>query len=198
MWDVAFRSNTAPAERQRAPEERARLPQLPPAQCKQEHTYAAVFPHTNPNQTLTKQSRRLLLSNQLLQDRRIKIVLLGPNRLLTFKQIIMLIHHVMLVSLHANWMVNVGLNKEITLETFVGKSNSVGGVKCPLWSGFWLMKHWKKLQWPNQLVVQYVNEQAVKAGAGLCDNDRVSISGVRENSQFHATSLNLFRPEGCD
>lgn len=35
-----------------APEERARLPQLPPAQCKQEHTSAALFPHAEPNQTL--------------------------------------------------------------------------------------------------------------------------------------------------
>lgn len=55
---MSFRSNTSPAERPRAPEERNRLPQLPPTQYKQEKTSLAVFPHADRNQTLTEQSRR--------------------------------------------------------------------------------------------------------------------------------------------
>lgn len=50
---AAFGSNT---KQQRAPEERARLPQLPPAQRKQEHASVAVFPHADPKQSLSKHS----------------------------------------------------------------------------------------------------------------------------------------------
>lgn len=52
---AALGSNT---KQQRAPEERARLPQLPPAQRKQEHASVAVFPHADPKQSLSKQSER--------------------------------------------------------------------------------------------------------------------------------------------
>lgn len=50
---AAFGSDT---KQQRAPEERARLPQLPPAQRKQEHASVAVFPHADPKQSLSKHS----------------------------------------------------------------------------------------------------------------------------------------------
>lgn len=50
---AALGSNT---KQQRALEERARLPQLPPAQRKQEHASVAAFPHADPKQSLSKHS----------------------------------------------------------------------------------------------------------------------------------------------